>query len=157
MFREIFSELTAAQVSHYIRYYEDTIIVAEAREGLIGFYQFIPKTDKGTAWLNYLGVIPARYRGGVATQLLRDYEERAARMGFRRAELDVLQRNQEAIRFYEKHGYIRLHPAGNKFRYHKALTVDAHAVVDPQPVRTRPYLVRVGRRVLYLMLVSLKD
>ncbi len=155
LFRGIFPELTADQVSHYIRHYEDTIAVAEAREGLIGFYQFIPKSSEGTAWLNYLGVIPARYRGGVATQLLRDYEARAARMGFRRAEFDVLQQNQKAIRFYEKHGYTRLYPVDNKFRYRKTLTTDVHPVGDLQPTQTRPHLARVGRRVLYLVLVGL--
>ncbi|GAB4510478.1 MAG: hypothetical protein Tsb0026_12400 [Sulfuricaulis sp.] len=155
LFREIFPELTTKEISHYIRHYEDTIAAAEVGEELVGFYQFIPKADEGTAWLNYLGVIPPCQRSGVATQLLRDYEERAARMGFRLAEFDVLQQNQRAIRFYEKHGYARLHPVGNKFRYRKTLTVDVHAVGDPHPIRARPYLARVGRRVLYLILVSL--
>ncbi len=155
MFCEIFPELMAEQISHYILNYEDTIAIAEAREGLVGFYQFTPRVDEGTAWLNYLGVIPSCYRGGTGTQLLRDYEERAVQMGYRTAEFDVLQQNQKAIRFYEKHGYTRLHPVGNKFRYRKVLTVNAHAAGDPQPAPTRPYLQRWGRRVLYLVLVDL--
>lgn len=154
LFRGIFPELTAGQISHYIRHYEETIAVAETREGLVGFYQFVPR-DGETAWLNYLGVIPAHYRGGVGSQLLLDYEKRAARMGFRQSECDVLQQNQKALCFYEKHGYTRLHPVDNKFRYRKALTADVHAVGDPRPARTRPHLARVGRRVLYLMLVGL--
>ena len=155
LFQGIFPKLTTKEISHYIRHYEDTIAVAEARAGLVGFYQFTPRADEGTAWLNYLGVIPSHYRSGVAAQLLCEYEERATRMGFRLAEFDVLQQNQRAIRFYEKHGYARLHPVDNKFRYRKTLTVNVHAAGDPQPARTRPYPARLGRRVLYLTLVSL--
>lgn len=155
MFREIFPELTAEQISHYIRNHEDTITAAEAREGLVGFYHFIPRHEDGTAWLNYLGVIPARYRGGIATQLLRDYEECAAQMGFLRAEFDVLQHNHKAIRFYEKHGYTRLYPFGDKFRYQKLLMAGSCVADDPQPAPTRPQLMRFGRRALYLVLVSL--
>jgi GNAT superfamily N-acetyltransferase len=155
LFREIFPELTTVQVSYYIRNYDNTIAVAEANEGLVGFYQFIPRTDEGTAWLNYLGVIPARYRGGIATQLLRDYEECAARMGFLRAEFDVLQHNHKAIRFYEKHGYTRLYLFGDKFRYQKLLMADPRVANALRPAQTRPQLVRFGRRALYLVLVSL--
>jgi ribosomal protein S18 acetylase RimI-like enzyme len=155
LFREIFPELTTVQVSHYIRHHEDTIAVAEARAGLVGFYHFIPRTGDGAAWLNYLGVIPACYRRGVATQLLRDYEGRAAQMGFQRAEFDVLQQNQKAIRFYEKHGYTRLYPFGDKFRYQKILMAETRVADAPRPAQTRPHLARVGRRVLYLVLVSL--
>jgi ribosomal protein S18 acetylase RimI-like enzyme len=155
LFREIFPELTDQQISHYILQYEDTIVVAEARTGIIGFYHFIPRDDEGTAWLNYLGVIPSCYRGGVGTQLLRDYEERAASMGFRLAEFDVLQHNQRAIKFYEKHGYARLYPFGDKFRYQKILMAEPRVADDPRPVQTRLHLPRVGRRLLYLALVSL--
>ena len=155
LFREIFPELTDQQISHYILQYEDTIVVAEARKGIIGFYHFIPRHHEGTAWLNYLGVIPSCYRSGVGTQLLQDYEERAARMGFRLAEFDVLQHNQRAIGFYEKHGYTRLYPVDNKFRYRKTLAADVRAVADSRPIRTRPYLERWGRRMLYLVLVGL--
>jgi GNAT superfamily N-acetyltransferase len=155
LFREIFPELTTVQVSYYIRNYDHAIAVAEVGEALVGFYQFIPRTEEGTAWLNYLGVIPARYRSGIATQLLRDYEECAARMGFCRAEFDVLQQNHKAIRFYEKHGYTRLYPFGDKFRYQKLLMAEPRVADDPQPAQTRSHLVRVGRRVLYLVLVSL--
>jgi len=155
LFREIFPELTDQQISHYILQYEDTIVAAEAREGIIGFYHFIPRHDEGTAWLNYLGVISSCYRSGVGTQLLQDYEERAASMGFRLAEFDVLQHNQRAIKFYEKHGYTRLYPVDNKFRYRKTLATDVRAVADSRPIRTRPYLERWGRRMLYLLLVGL--
>ncbi|MCR4347371.1 MAG: GNAT family N-acetyltransferase [Sulfuricaulis sp.] len=155
LFQGIFPELTTKEISHYIRHYEDTIAVAEASEGIVGFYQFTPRIGERTAWLNYLGVLPSHHHGGVGSQLLRDFEMRAAQMGFRQAEFDVLQQNQRAIRFYEKHGYARSHPVDNKFRYRKTLTVNVHAAGDPQPARTRPYLARVGRRVLYLMLVGL--
>jgi ribosomal protein S18 acetylase RimI-like enzyme len=155
LFQEIFPELTDQQISHYILQYEDTIVVAEAREGIIGFYHFIPRHDEGAAWLNYLGVIPSCYRSGVGTQLLRDYEQRAASMGFRLAEFDVLQHNQRAIKFYEKHGYARLHPVDDKFRYRKALTADVQAAGDFRPARSRPYLKRWSRRMLYLVLVGL--
>lgn len=155
LFRDIFPELSALQVSYYIRNYDNTIAVAESNEGLVGFYQFIPRTGEKTAWLNYLGVIPARYRSGIATRLLRDYEECAARMGFRQAEFDVLQQNDKAIRFYEKHGYTRLYPLGDKFRYQKLLTAGLRVAEDPRSAQTRPRLARFGRRVLYLVLVSL--
>lgn len=155
MFREIFPELTAQQISHYILNYEDTIAVAEAREGIVGFYHFIPRKEEGTAWLNYLGVVSSCHRGGVGTQLLRDYEERAAQMGLRWAEFDVLQHNQRAIKFYEKHGYTRLHPVDNKFRYRKALAAGVQAVADSRPIRIRPRLERWGRRMLYLVLAGL--
>lgn len=155
MFREIFPELTAQQISHYILNYEDTIAVAEAREGLVGFYHFIPRKDEGAAWLNYLGVVPSCHRSGVGTQLLRDYEERAARMGLSRAEFDVLQHNQKAIGFYEKHGYTRLHPVDNKFRYRKTLAAEVRDIADSRPVQARSRLERWGRRALYLVLVGL--
>lgn len=155
LFQEIFPELTDQQISHYILQYEDTIVVAEAREGIIGFYHFIPRHDEGAAWLNYLGVIPSCYRSGVGTQLLRDYEARAASMGFRLAEFDVLQHNQRAIGFYEKHGYARLYPFGDKFRYQKVLMAEPRSAEGPQPARIRTHLARVGRRLLYLVLISL--
>lgn len=42
LFREIFPELQIVQISHYMRYYEDIIAVAEARGRIVGFYQFTP-------------------------------------------------------------------------------------------------------------------
>lgn len=155
LFRRIFPELTNDQISHYICGHEDTIAVAEARDGLVGFYHFIPRVREATAWLNYIGVLPAYCRSGIGAQLLRDYEERAAGMGFRRAELDVLRENRNAIRFYEKHGYVRLPLPGDKYRYRKILAADDRAVARPGPQPKRARLQRLGRRLLYLVLVSL--
>lgn len=155
LFRQIFPELTAGEISYFIRHYEDMIRVADTDDGPIGFYQFNPKANDGTAWLNYLGVIRSCHCGGTGTRLLRDYEERAIEAGFRKAGLDVLQQNDQAIRFYEKHGYTRLHPVGGKFRYTKILMADPPATASRGQQRTRPFLARTYRRALYLLLVDL--
>ena len=154
LFRRIFPEIRNAQVAYYIRRYEDTIGVAEAGAGLIGFYQFLPWINERTAWLNYLGVLPSQCHRGAGTRLLRDYEVRAAKMGFVRAELDVLQQNIKAINFYEKNGYTRQQSVDNKFRYRKALAAGV-AAPGCTPTQKRTRVKRLGRRALYLMLVTL--
>lgn len=154
LFHGIFPELKKGLISHHIRHYEDTISVAEADTGLAGFYHFIPKADVGITLLNYLGVIPAYQRVRVGSRLLFDFERRTAEMGYGRVELDVLQQNDKAIRFYEKHGYTRIHPVDGKYRYYKVLAACASAVY-PETVRNQTWFKRLGRRVLYLLLVSL--
>jgi len=154
LFPMIFPELTPRQIADDILLYEDTAVVAEDARGLVGFYFFIPKAETGTAWLNYFGVTPSCYQSGIAPRLLRDYEQRALRMGYFKSELDVFQQNPRAIRFYEKHGYAHVSPLKDKLRYRKALTVDVAPVGSPQPTRMRPRLVRMCRRALYLALVS---
>ena len=155
LFRCICPELKPKAISYYIRYYGKAIAVAEIRKELVGFYQFIPREPEGIAWLNYLGILPSHYRAGVGSLLLRDYETKAARMGFRWAEFDVLQQNLKAIRFYEKHGYTREHPVDNKFRYRKRLAVERPVSAEPQLTRPPSYPERIGNRLLYLVLVTL--
>lgn len=154
LFRRIFPELTPEVISHYIRHHDQTIAVAETSEGLVGFYHFMPRPEAGTAWLNYLGVISTRTHDGIGTRLLRHFEGQAAQMGLGQAEFDVLQQNDRAIRFYTKHGYARLYPVRDKFRYGKSLA-DESTVVSAALPRKRAFLSRVGRRALYLLLVTL--
>lgn len=153
LFRRIFPELSSGTISHYIRHYEEAIAVADAGKGLVGFYQFIPRAETRTAWLNYLGVIPSHTSAGVGTLLLRRFEKQAMQLGLCQAEFDVLQQNRRAIRFYEKHGYARLYPVGDKFRYGKSL-MESLSSVDASP-RRHSFLSRIHRRALYLLFVSL--
>lgn len=155
LFRTIFSELSAADVSYFIRHHQETIAVAATAEGLIGFYQFLSRPKTGTAWLNYLGVIPSRTGDGIGTMLLRHFEERALEIGLRQAEFDVLQRNERGMRFYERHGYTRLYPVGDKFRYGKSLMDGSVVPARAAPPRGRSLISRAGRHALYFLLVTL--
>lgn len=65
-----------------------------------------PDVPSGAAVLRSIGVLPELKGQGVASVLLRAFEERALRMGATSLALttDVLD-NQRAIQFYRKHGY----------------------------------------------------
>ena len=159
----IFPELSDAEVSDMLRHKLHTMGISATSEAIIGFYQFHSVTREKTpaAWLNYLGVIANNRHSGTGSQLLRYFEEKVRAMGFLRIELDVLQENTAAQRFYEKHGYRHLQlqqkPGKTKYRYAKNITADTAAAGAPRPVDSLPPLTRVTRKLLYKLLVEVPN
>jgi hypothetical protein len=134
-------------------------------DAIIGFYQFHPVARERShiAWLNYIGVTKnSRYRGA-GSQLLRYFEEHAQAAGFARIELDVLEENLTAQRFYKKHDYqcleLRQHSGRAKYRYVKNIVAAPVTVLAGtiKPVDSMPILTRVTRKILYRLLVDIPD
>lgn len=129
---------------------------------MIGFYQLRPGREPDAAFLNYLGVSPAYRGGGLGSRLLKAAEEHATGAGFDRMQLDVLNENAGAIRFYERHGYERcyehVHDGRAKARYEKR--IDGGAVprragqsFGSEPAKIAPF----ARRLIYGLLVQLPN
>lgn len=150
------AEISPATARGLLLYRMPTIAVAEWQRRLVGFYQFHAASEARTAWLNYFGVTSEARRQGIGTLLLRAYEAQAAGLGYRRSALDAYQDSLGAIRFYERHGYTRIGPILNKFRYAKALTprMDESAIDPPQEMSPH-FVERVFRRSVYLCRVEL--
>jgi GNAT superfamily N-acetyltransferase len=64
--------------------------------------------EPGTAEVKRMYVRPADRGGGAATGILRDLEDRARGAGVTRLVLETGTRQPEAIRFYEREGYLRV-------------------------------------------------
>ena len=64
--------------------------------------------EPGCAEVKRMYVEPARRGGGAATAILRALEEHARRAGVTRLLLETGTRQPEAIRFYEREGYLRV-------------------------------------------------
>ncbi len=83
------------------------LLLAEEAGRVVGFLAALGGSCRRTRHraLVALGVRQARARRGVATRLLREAEQWAARVGVNRLELTVMTHNEPAIALYRKLGY----------------------------------------------------
>lgn len=95
-------------ISHHIA--DDTLLVARAEEGVVGFVMFsierrlyVVSATRGT--VHNLYVVPERRGEGIGSALLESAETELAADGADRICLEALVENEEARRFYENNGY----------------------------------------------------
>ena len=70
---------------------------------MVGFVGGDPHPGERVGWIATIGVLPEYRRMGVATELLRECEER---MGMPVVRLSVRRSNDAAIKLYHRHGYL---------------------------------------------------
>jgi ribosomal protein S18 acetylase RimI-like enzyme len=80
---------------------ETSVLVAG--EGVEGFVAFNPRTGE----IGALYVAPARFREGVGSALLAAAHDALVAAGRRESTLWVVEGNEPAFAFYERHGYVR--------------------------------------------------
>jgi ribosomal-protein-alanine N-acetyltransferase len=87
-----------------------TLIAEDVHGELVGFsITHLEETANGMrAYVVTLDVALESRRNGVAGKLMEESERRVATAGATRTELHVFVKNEEAIRFYEGRGYLRL-------------------------------------------------
>lgn len=99
---------------------EDTFLVAETQAELVGFVQF-GRAELDTAWLaeptelrpndgyiERLYVRAAQQRCGVGSELLKAALGHPRLCNSRTIYLDVWAENQGAVRFYARHGFVKV-------------------------------------------------
>lgn len=84
---------------------ETVRIVAEIDEALIGFVIGDRRRHRDLGWIASLAVHPGHRREGLGTRLLEACE---VALDTSRIRLSLRPSNQEALRLYQKHGYIEV-------------------------------------------------
>jgi ribosomal protein S18 acetylase RimI-like enzyme len=89
----------------------DTTLLAESVDQLLGFVNYGPCRDEDVeagrvGEIMAIYVAPGSWRKGIGRRLLRAARERLANAGFREAKVWVLDRNAQAIAFYERAGFV---------------------------------------------------
>jgi [ribosomal protein S18]-alanine N-acetyltransferase len=95
-------------------------VVRDGGGTVVGFCSFWRVADE--LHINNFAVIPERRGAGAGTTLLRAVMRGAARMGARRATLEVRRSNEAAIRLYERLGFQQ---AGVRAGYYTSPVEDA--------------------------------
>ena len=125
-----------ARVARHVRDRDTIVIVAESHGELLGFAILGVASD--TAHLNLLAVSRGARRQGVASTLLDWLMASCGVAGLSSITLEVRSRNQGAIRFYERHGFVS---SGTRRGYYEGIedaTVMACQLIDPQTEARRP-------------------
>lgn len=89
---------------------ERTTFVADVDGGVVGFCLIGPSDDAGWGEIFAIYVDPAHWDQGVGWALLAAGERQLAEDGFERAMLWVLEGNNRARGFYERHGWVKGRP-----------------------------------------------
>jgi len=116
-----------------IRHYEqrDGIWVAVDGGKVVGFVDVEWGPEEGLAWIRYVVVDASRRRLGIGGRLLERALERARRRGMTRAMCVVDVKNDPAIQFFQRWGFV---PAG----YNEAYLSDGNiAIYLARPLRRR--------------------
>ncbi|WP_432485315.1 GNAT family N-acetyltransferase [Kineococcus esterisolvens] len=87
-------------------------LVARDEHGLAVACGGLRPLGPGTAELKRMYVRPALRGSGVATAVLRELERAAGRLGVTRLVLETGTAQPEAVRFYEREGYVRIENYG---------------------------------------------
>ena len=112
--REMYlAELANRDVSH-------CYVVRDGGGVVVGFCSVWWVADE--LHINNFAVVPERRGAGAGTALLLEVMHAAARMGARRATLEVRRSNEDAIRLYERLGF---QPAGVRREYYTNPVEDA--------------------------------
>jgi len=61
--------------------------------------------DGHRGWIYSLAVLPDQRRNGIGSRLLRHAEARLAELGCIKVNLQIVEGNEPAVGFYERHGY----------------------------------------------------
>lgn len=86
--------------------YPDGFVVAEGREGILGF--LLGVIERAYEARVLILAVDERARGrGIGSRLVRLFEERFRHRGVRRLNLEVRVTNESAIRLYERMGFER--------------------------------------------------
>ena len=103
---------------------QDTILIERRNGKIVGFLRYGIGKREPVGRLQQIYVVP-EYRGqGIASKLLKQFEETSQKQGMESIRLKTAQTNLEAIKFYEKHGFIQTAKGGKKvpeFVYEKPL------------------------------------
>lgn len=106
----------------------DTVFLAaeEAGEivGYIGMYAAIPEGE-----ITNVAVAPEKRGRGIGGMLLGEMKKKAAGMGVQRLLLEVRVSNRDAIRLYEKNGFLR---CGIRKNFYDAPKEDAYIMINGQ-------------------------
>jgi [ribosomal protein S18]-alanine N-acetyltransferase len=95
-------------------------IVRDGGGAVVGFCSFWRVADE--LHINNFAVLPERRGAGAGTTLIREVMRATARMGARRATLEVRRSNEDAIRLYERLGFEQ---AGVRRAYYTSPVEDA--------------------------------
>ncbi|NAZ82745.1 GNAT family N-acetyltransferase [Kineococcus sp. R8] len=80
------------------------VVADRADTGLVG--AVLGTFDGRRGWIQRLAVLPEHRRGGVASALVGELEQRLAARGAPRVNLLVLPDNPEGLRFWQRRGYL---------------------------------------------------
>jgi GNAT superfamily N-acetyltransferase len=154
----VFPEITNDLISHFLCVQPHTIGIAVMDRKIIGFYQFNQSKSAHTAWLNYIGVLDDRWRKGIGSRLLRDFEKRACNMGYTKVDLYVRLENLAAQRFYHNNGYrcmgIRRGMPDSNCLFTKDIAATSALPQAATPSDGKQFLTRINRRLAYTLLVK---
>ena len=81
----------------------DLFLVAEDEGTIVGTVMAGYEGHRG--WINYLGVLPARQRTGIARALMEEAERRLRALGCPKINLQVRSDNEQALAFYARIGF----------------------------------------------------
>lgn len=99
-----------SRLRHIRKMKDETIFVAISGQQLAGFIEVHPPTSLAAhqkQWLLSIGVSPDFQGQGIGGSLLSYVKDMAQISGIHKLSLRVMATNQEAIRFYEKHGFVQ--------------------------------------------------
>ena len=81
----------------------DLFLVAEDEGAVVGTVMAGYEGHRG--WINYLGVLPARQKSGIARALMDEAERRLRALGCPKINLQVRSDNEQALAFYARIGF----------------------------------------------------
>ena len=81
----------------------DLFLVAEDEGTIVGTVMAGYEGHRG--WINYLGVLPARQKSGIARALMEEAERRLRALGCPKINLQVRSDNEQALAFYARIGF----------------------------------------------------
>lgn len=90
-------------IARKLRVNPEWFLVAEADGAIVGTVMAGYEGHRG--WINYLGVAPARQRGGLGRRLMDEAGARLRAAGCPKINLQVRPDNRAAIAFYERIGF----------------------------------------------------
>ncbi len=112
---------TPGRVRDAIRHRSKNVVVARSEQNLIGFG--IMTYGENTANLDLLAVKPDFRRRGVATRLLRWLEKVAQNAGIQQIFVQVRKPNLQAIRLYQKLGYMLIDEIAGYYQGREAAVI----------------------------------
>jgi ribosomal protein S18 acetylase RimI-like enzyme len=108
LWREVFPDSPAwnrpeTDIQRKLSVQRELFLVATVGTQLVG--SAMAGYDGHRGWVYYVAVSPRYRRQGIGTALMRSVEERLARLGCPKLNLQVRASNQEVVAFYKRLGY----------------------------------------------------